>query len=81
MWPNKLNIGDANILISRGEDKELGSKYKELIVSYKTIFINTYNIIVQEISSDPDQQYQEDAVLFKFEGFQLWEARISGVMT
>jgi len=54
MWPNKLNIGDANILISRGEDKELGSKYKELIVSYKTIFINTYNIIVQEISSDPD---------------------------
>ena len=47
-WKNKLDIADANITIVHNEVK----KYKELVVSYKTIFINTYNVIVVDISSE-----------------------------
>lgn len=43
---NKLDIGDADIFILRDEQQ----KYKELVVSYKTIFLNTYNIIVIDLT-------------------------------
>ena len=47
MWHHRLEIGDATIAISRGEDK-LGY-FKELIIGYKTININTYTIFVQDL--------------------------------
>ena len=47
-WKNKLDISDADIAVVRNEDK----KFKELVVSYKTIFINTYNVKVIDISGD-----------------------------
>jgi hypothetical protein len=47
-WKNKLDIADADIAVVRNEDK----KFKELVVSYKTIFINTYNVKVIDISGD-----------------------------
>ena len=37
-FQNKLSIGDADISINRGES------YKELIISYKTIYMNTYSV-------------------------------------
>ena len=37
--------------ISKGIDSH-GSWYKELIVGFKTIFINTYTIIVIELSKN-----------------------------
>ena len=46
-WKNKLDLGDADLFVLR--DKEKG--YKELVISYKTIYINTYNIMVYDISS------------------------------
>ena len=36
---NKLDIADADIYVLRNKVE----KYKELVVSYKTIYINTYN--------------------------------------
>ena len=39
-WKNKLDIADADVAVMRNQQR----KYKELIVSYKTIFINTYNV-------------------------------------
>lgn len=47
-WKNKLDISDANVWVLRNKQK----KYKELIVSYKTIFINTYNVKIIDISND-----------------------------
>ena len=45
-YKNKLDIGDATISILR--DRKKG--YKELVLSYKTIYINTYNVHVMEIA-------------------------------
>ena len=47
-WKNKLDIGDTNIFILR--NKEHG--YREICISYKTIYINTYNIMVMDMKSD-----------------------------
>ena len=46
-WKNKLDIADANIYVIRDEEKA----FKELVVSYKTIFMNTYNVVVIDIST------------------------------
>ena len=35
-----MDIGDANMFVLRNKKKGI----KEVIISYKTIFINTYNI-------------------------------------
>jgi len=44
---NNLDIGDANIFVLRNEEQ----LYKELIVSYKSIHINTYMILIIDISN------------------------------
>ena len=49
---NKLEIGDCNINILRtmglGTNKEVN--YKELVLSFKMIYVNSYNITVLDIS-------------------------------
>ena len=45
-WRHKLDIGDANIYILRGQDNTVSGSYKELVIGFKTIFINTYTIVV-----------------------------------
>jgi len=45
-WKNKLDIGDPNMFILRNKEKG----FKELIVSYKSIYINVYNIVCMDIS-------------------------------
>ena len=44
-YKNKLSIGDCDIFVMRQKGM------KELVISYKTIYINTYNIIIIDISS------------------------------
>lgn len=44
IWRHKLNIGDANMFIMRGEDKS--GTFKELVITYKTIYINTFNVVI-----------------------------------
>ena len=43
-----MNMGDANLSLSKGDDD--GETFKELIVSYKSESINTYNVIVFDLS-------------------------------
>ena len=50
-------------------------RYKELLVSYKTIFVNTYNLTVIDIS-DIQEDTDIQKVTFRFECFQLWESKI-----
>ena len=45
---NKLDIGNANINIIKNTEKG----YKELLISYKTIYMNTYTVQIIDISSE-----------------------------
>ena len=66
-YKTKLDIADADIAIVRNEKEQ----FKELIVSYKTINENTYNVFVVDISG------VEPVPLYRHESFQLWESQIS----
>ena len=46
-WKNKLDIGDATIYILKSKEN-----FKELILSFKTIFVNIYNIFVMDITGN-----------------------------
>ena len=74
MWHHRLEIGDATIAISRGSD--LNGDYKELIIGYKTININTYTIFIQDLSGSS----RERTTLQKHESFQLWESKVNGLL-
>jgi hypothetical protein len=63
-YKNKLSISDADIAVLRNDV----SNYKELIISYKTIFINTYTVRVIDISTE------EPLAIYCHESFQLWES-------
>jgi hypothetical protein len=56
---NKLDIGDANIFINHRSEES-----RELVISYKSIYINTYTIAVLDIGVDTDK-----ALLFRHESF------------
>lgn len=61
---NKLEVNDCSIFVSRSYTAE-GKRFKELICGYKTININTYNLIVYDISG----REEDRAILFRYEGF------------
>lgn len=44
-WKKKLDIGDANFFILRNPTL----KFKEIVISYKTIYVNVYNILVLDL--------------------------------
>ena len=46
VWKNKLNTGDCNIFINRTLDPVTKKYSKELVIGYKTIYINSYNVFV-----------------------------------
>ena len=60
-YKNKLDIGDADIYILRSKKNRL----KEIVISYKTIFINTFNVIVMDIST----KSVEKSIIFQHESF------------
>jgi hypothetical protein len=70
-WKNKLDIGDTNIQVLRNYDKGI----KEIIISFKTININTFNLMVMDISKDTNK-----SIIFRHESFQLWESKITGLL-
>jgi hypothetical protein len=60
-WKNKLNIGDTNMFILRSsggdadqnnysDNMNYSGQLKELVVSYKTVLLNTYNVICMDLS-------------------------------
>jgi hypothetical protein len=61
--------------ITTGMDTH-GAWYKELIVGYKTIFINTYNIVVIDLAKSCDLK----GTLQRFESFQLWESKCTAIL-
>lgn len=67
-YKNKLDIADADVFVVRNQQEN----YKELLVSYKSIQVNTYTLMVLDISTE------KKWTLFRHETFQLWESQISG---
>ena len=49
------------------------NKYKELLITYKTEHLNTYNIQVLDMSTPTP------VMIYKIETDQLWESRILGL--
>ena len=70
-WTNKLDIGDTNIYILRNKERH----YKEIVICYKTIFINIFNIMVLDIHHQSDQ-----TMMYRHESFQLWESETKGLL-
>jgi len=68
-WKNKLNIGDPNMYILKNKGKNYDSQLKELVVSYKTIFMNTYNVICMDISVEHDDKSDNQLMIFRHESF------------
>lgn len=66
-WNTFLDIGDVSVFIMRNEKE----KYKELVIGYCSIFINTHNIIVMDIS-----KIKNNNMVFRNESYQLWEQQI-----
>ena len=59
-WETFLDIGDVNVFIMRNEL----TGYKELVIGYKSIFVNTYNIIVMDIS-----EIRNNNMIFRHESY------------
>lgn len=68
---DKLDVGDANIYIS----KDTLNNTKELIISYKSIYLNTLNTVIFNISNSEDID-----IIFWHESFQLWETKVMGLL-
>lgn len=81
-WKSRLQIGDANLFVSRGIDAHNhGIAFKELIVSFKTENINTFNVIILDLCiEDCDHSEHTVSILHKHEAFQLWESHVSGML-
>jgi len=60
-WKNKLDIGDTNFYVLRNRAENL----KEIIISFKTIYINTYNVVCMDVSNNSE----EFNLIFRHESF------------
>ena len=56
VWNSRLDIDNCTIALMRGHDKVSKDYFKELVVAYKTIYINTYNVAVIDISGPLEQR-------------------------
>lgn len=63
------------MFLSRGLTLD-GMAFKELIVGYKTISINTYNTVVLDLSEGNGGRQ----TLHRYEANHLWESKISGLL-
>jgi hypothetical protein len=67
-WKSKLDIGDAGLFMVENSDE--GTKH--LMVSYKSIHINTYNVLIVNLESK--------LIEYRYESYHLWEANIRSIM-
>ena len=69
-----LDIGDVTLRILRGTDPTIGD-FKELVVAYKTIFMNTYTVHVEDLSGSLNKR----SCLFRHSHYCLWEDEVTGL--
>ena len=47
------------------------------MVSYKCIYINTYNVFVSDLSNDDENNIY---MICRHEAFQIWESEVNGLL-
>jgi hypothetical protein len=67
-WENKLEIDDASLQYIHRE----GDSSKNLVVSYKSIHVNTYTVLVINIESG--------RIEYRHDMYQLWESPVLGFL-
>lgn len=67
-YKTNLDVADADIAIMKNQK----TGFKELIISFKTVIENTYNVYIVDISDE-----KNPIPLFRHESFQLWESQIA----
>lgn len=74
-WNNKLDVGNSEMAIM--EERVTGPNGPEtrtsLVVSYKMIGINTFNVFCFDLN-------QDYLIKYWYEGYQLWESPIRGFL-
>lgn len=70
-----LLIDNVVLKILRGKDLDTGHYYKELVIGYKTIYINTYIVKVVDLAS-----VNNNNTVFKHESFHVWEQPIEAII-
>lgn len=71
-----MNIDDVTVKIVRGIDYQTNRAYKELVIGYKTIFLNIFQVTVQDLSGE-----SLNSTFCRHESFHLWETKIFGLIT
>lgn len=74
-WNNKLDIGNADMFFmteSVGDENDEVSIKEYVVVSYKCIGINTFNVFVFDL--------EDKLIKYWFEGYQLWESPMKGFL-
>lgn len=69
-------IDDVTVKICRGVDHQTGHFYRELIIGYKTIYVNTYVVTVVDLANKVANN-----TMFKHESFHFWEQQIDALIT
>jgi hypothetical protein len=70
-WNNKLDVGDCDLHFMHEKQKD-GSIMDCIVVSYKCIGINTFNVFVIDLKSK--------LIKYWHEGYQLWESPVKGFL-
>jgi len=75
-WNNKLDIGNCDLHLMR--EKIMGGEEGEtkncIVVSYKCIGINTFNVFVIDLDKN------NKLIRYWHEGYQLWESPVKGFL-
>ena len=78
-WNNKLDIGNCDMTIMTEEQRidehsEKTHTSHSIVVSYKMIGINTYNVFIFDLEASTN------LIKYWYEGYQLWESPIKGFL-
>lgn len=70
-WTNKLDIANCDLSLLK-ERNAAGQTEKSIVMSFKSIGINTYNVVVIDIKTKQFKYWHE--------GYQLWESPVKGFL-
>jgi hypothetical protein len=71
-WTNKLDIGNCDMHLMKETDKKTKETHTNIVISYKSIGINTFNVFVINLS--------DKLIKYWHEGYQLWESPVKGFL-
>lgn len=70
-WENKLDIANCDLYLLTNKSRE-NNKANSIVVSYKSIGINTYNVFVIDLETE--------LINYWHESYQLWESQVKGFL-